>query len=466
MIRIWQSNIAARFIILLMLALILSQALALSISWDERSQALREVAKAEFLSRSASLALLLDTTPDSLRDSIVKVSNTTYTRFWIRNSGPSKPSDWWQFARKHLTEPLVAEQLDLNAGADIQGKLLDPPPRQIETAAWTDPFPNGWPTGRSAKFIYIPSPNVMGIATPLQDGTWLHAVYARPVDESPFNHQAIFSWSVTAFALCFIAVLIARGISRPLQRLAKAAERLGRGEMVAEVEETGPDDVRMTARAFNMMQHRIHRFVEDRTRMLAAIGHDLRTPLTSLRLHAEFVQDPGLQSKMLGTIEEIQTMTEAAIGYATDQSIKEQTRRVDLGALIESLCEDLIELGMDIGFSAASRIVIDCRPASLKRAVRNLIENGVRYGNRVRVHIETSDKEIVLSIHDDGPGVPEDEMDKIFMPFYRLESSRNRNTGGVGLGLAIARSVVRQHGGDIILRNMSPGLRVQVILPF
>lgn len=466
MIRVWNSNLAARFIVLLLLALVVSQLLTLSISWDERGNALREVAKTEFLSRSRSLALLLDTTPSSLRSEIVKVSNTTYAKFWIHKSGPSRPSDWWRFARGHLLEPMADGSLGEENEINARAELMDLPPSEIEaSAAWTVPLPNTWPTDRPASFIYLARLNVMGIATPLKDGSWLHAVYAKQVDESPFDRRAIFSCCVTALALCAIAILLAREISRPLQELASAAERLGRGEAIAELVESGPDDVRRTAQAFNRMQQRIHRFIEDRTRMLAAIGHDLRTPLTSLRLRTEFVTDPELQSKMLATIEEIRIMTEAAIGYARNESDKEETRAVDINALVGSLCDDLSELGMDIVFNGEGKTILYCRPAAVRRAIRNLIENAIRYGLKAQVQVKTENKDVVIEIIDEGEGIPIDEAERVFTPFYRLEVSRNRNTGGLGLGLATARSIVRQHGGDITMVNLEGGLLVKVSFP-
>ncbi|WAH61097.1 winged helix-turn-helix domain-containing protein [Pseudomonas silvicola] len=307
----WETNLTARFIFLLLLALITSQLLTLSISWDERGNALREVAKGEFLNRSASLALLLDSMPVEARDGILNVSNTTYGRFWVNTNEPRTPSQWWASAREHLLAPLSGNDHleDARLTAKVASENL--PAAHVDALAnWSTPATNLWPSPRPAKFLYLAPLNVMGIATPLKDGSWLQAVYAKPVEGSPFEKKAVFSWLVTALALSAIAALIAREISRPLKRLAEAAERLGRGEVTDDLQETGPTDIRRTAKAFNRMQLRIRRFVEDRTCMLAAIGHDLRTPLTSLRLRAEFVGDADLQAKMLGTIAEISAMTE------------------------------------------------------------------------------------------------------------------------------------------------------------
>ena len=265
--------------------------------------------------------------------------------------------------------------------------------------------------------------------------------------------------------LSVFGIIIARGMARPMRRLAVAAEALGRGEAVAPLPEAGPDDIRQTAEAFNRMQERLQRFVEDRTRMLAAIGHDLRTPITSLRLRAEFVADEETREKMLATMDEMQRMTEATLAFAREEATAEDTRTVDLSALVESLCDDLAELGQDVTFLDGPKIGYRCRPDALRRAVRNLVENAVRYGERARVSVARADDAIEIMVEDDGPGIPDGAVERVFAPFFRLENSRNRETGGVGLGLSIARTIVRHHGGDIVLANQTKGLRATISLP-
>ena len=192
---------------------------------------------------------------------------------------------------------------------------------------------------------------------------------------------------VMAVALSLIVILMVRRITRPMAQLAAAAESVGRGETVAPLAEQGPRDVRQTTRAFNQMHERLQRFVQDRTRMLAAISHDLRTPITSLRLRAEFVEDEETRAKILETLDEMQRMTEATLAFAREEAAREETRTVDLGALIESLCQDLEEMGMDVAFAGADKTPYPCRPLSLKRAVRNLVENASPR-KRARVALE------------------------------------------------------------------------------
>jgi signal transduction histidine kinase len=271
---------------------------------------------------------------------------------------------------------------------------------------------------------------------------------------------------VMAVALSVIVIFMVRRLTRPMARLAVAAERLGRGEAVPPVPEWGPADVREATRAFNRMHARLQRFVQDRTRMLAAISHDLRTPITSLRLRAEFIEDVEIRQKILETLDDMQRMAEATLAFAREEAAREDTRVVDLSALVDSVCADLSDMGQDVTFAGAPRSRYLGRPSSLKRALSNLIENAVSYGQRARVTLEGGDDEWRIVIDDDGPGIAEADIERVFAPFVRLEESRNLETGGVGLGMAISRSIVRGHGGDITLANrQGGGLRVTVRLP-
>jgi signal transduction histidine kinase len=276
----------------------------------------------------------------------------------------------------------------------------------------------------------------------------------------------LISMVLTGGSICLIVVLMVQRITRPLKKLTEVAERVGRGESITPMSEEGPIDIRQTVRAFNRMYERLQRFVQDRTRMLAAISHDLRSPITSLRLQVEIMKDQEARGKMVETLEDMQRMTEATLAFARDEASTEVSRSVDLSALIDSLCQDLTDMGMEVKFESAKKTPYTCRPISLKRAIRNLIENAVSYGGRVGVKLRQDDTEFQIVIHDDGPGIPEEDFERVFQPFVRLEESRNKKTGGIGLGMAIARSIVRKHGGDISLANtQGSGLTVTIHLP-
>ena len=472
--RWWTHSLAAQFIGLMLLALALSQGIGFLISWDERGQALKAAAKSEFFSRTASLARLLEATPPALQDDILSASGTSYSRFWVSPDGPEDAMAWRREAWTQLAKPLPSltpwgpkvpkqnKPEDRHESAQILGIGTA---TAAVTTPWTDVPAHAWPLSRPAKFLYLDAAYGMGLSAQLDGGGWLNSAYAKPTGNSFWTNQAVVSVAVTAVVLSVFGIIVARGIARPMRRLAVAAEALGRGESVAPLPEAGPDDIRNTAEAFNRMQERLQRFVEDRTRMLAAIGHDLRTPLTTLRLRAEFVADAEEREKMLATIAEVQKMTEATLAFAREESTAEGTRTVDLPALVESLCDDLAELGRDVTFQEGPKISYRCRPDALRRAVRNLVENAVRYGERARVHVARSGDGVEIVIEDDGPGIPDDAAEQVFAPFFRIENSRNPETGGVGLGLSIARTIVRHHGGDIVLANQARGLRATISLP-
>ncbi|WP_029356300.1 ATP-binding protein [Bosea sp. 117] len=472
MIGLWNRSLTARFVTIMLLALALSQGISFLLFMDERGQALYKAAKTEFLSRSASVAQVLEATPPELQADILRASNTSYTRFWVSRDFPADADNWRGTAREHLAEPLPSVA---SLAGTRSATALDPPtpvpasmvaaPLDPARASWGEMPAYAWPLSRPAKFLYLGENNGMGLAVQLKDGSWLNTAFAKKMTNGLWTTQSIISLAVTAVILSICATFIARGMTRPMRRLAVAAEALGRGETVEPLPETGPDDIRQTAVAYNLMQARLQRFVEDRTRMLAAIGHDLRTPITSLRLRAEFVSDDETREKMLSTLDELRAMTEATLAFSREQAAEEPTRNVDLTALVESLCDDLVEIGHDVVVADAPKIGYRCRADALKRAVRNLVENAVRYGGRARVSVLSSASAIEIAIEDDGPGIPADRLERVFAPFFRLEDSRSRETGGIGLGLSIARNIARHHGGDITLTNTGAGLRATISLP-
>ena len=270
----------------------------------------------------------------------------------------------------------------------------------------------------------------------------------------------------SALVIAAVAVLAARRIARPMRSLAAATSRFGLGEMVDDLPEEGPAETRETVRAFNLMRGRLDRYVRERTTMLAAVSHDLRTPITSLRLHAEFVENQETRTKIFAALDEMQRMIEDTLAFIREDMQREETRKVDLDALVDSVAADLSELGHDIAVIESGRILVACRPVALRRALRNLMENAAAYGARAVVRTERDEAEIRVVIEDEGPGIPEADLKRVFDPFVRLETSRSRDTGGSGLGLAIARSIVRGHGGGVELANRDKGgLRATIVLP-
>jgi signal transduction histidine kinase len=231
------------------------------------------------------------------------------------------------------------------------------------------------------------------------------------------------------------------------------------------VNEQGPNDVRDAAAAFNAMALRVTRTLESQRHLLSAVGHDLRTPLTAMRINLEFVEDDELRDGLMRNLDELQALTEQVLSAAKGAS-GELPRQVDLSALVESLCTDLDELGEPVSWATHAPAPISCRPNEIKRAVRNLVENAVAYGHKADVRIADSGDGYDVLVEDEGPGIPEGEHQHVFEPFVRLESSRNEDTGGTGLGLTLVKAIVEGHGGAVRLENrQGGGLRARMHLP-
>jgi signal transduction histidine kinase len=262
-------------------------------------------------------------------------------------------------------------------------------------------------------------------------------------------------------SLIFVAILIAfwtaRRLAAPIRQFARAAERLGVDLTAPPLAVRGPQELRTTIVAFNRMQDRLRRFLEDRTQMLAAISHDLRAPLARLRLRAELVADDEQQRKMFDDLEVMNAMIDSTLAFARDDSRQEPRRLVDLGVLVGDVCEDVADAGGKACYSGPRGIDVRCRPTLIRRAVANLVDNAIKYGHAARVRITSDTDRVVIVVDDDGPGIPPAEQEKVFAPFYRIDAARDPGNAGVGLGLSIARTVAREHGGDVTLKNRDGG---------
>jgi len=228
---------------------------------------------------------------------------------------------------------------------------------------------------------------------------------------------------------------------------------------------TGPSEVARTVNAFNVMQQRLSRFVSDRLAMLAAISHDLRTPITAARIRAEMIDDGEVKDAIVRSLTEMQYITETTLSFAHDETVSEEPRTIDLASLVEAVADDLNAAGQTIAVAGNDSLQYRCRPMLLRRALTNLMSNATKYGKRARVALHFTTEQARITVDDEGPGLPQDQLEKVFEPFVRVDQSRNSETGGIGLGLSIARTVVRAHGGEVTLRNVSGGLRAEVVLP-
>jgi signal transduction histidine kinase len=310
-----------------------------------------------------------------------------------------------------------------------------------------------------------PPPERMVVSIPMGDGRWLNARVSMP-GPPVLPWLSLFSGGVAAVTLLLASIWIGRRVATPLQRLSEAARSMRRGEPAPPVPETGPAAVRDATRSFNAMSQRLLSTLEGQRAMMAAIAHDLRTPIATLRLRAEFVGDEEAKARLLETLAEMQAMTEAVLDTVRTGATGEIARAMDVAALSESLATDMAEIGGSVTFIAGAPVRCICRANGIRRALRNLIENALRYGKRARVSVAAHGEVAQILVEDDGPGVPDGDMERVFAPFARLEQSRSRETGGYGLGLSIARLIARGHGGDVTLANIAGGgLRATLSLP-
>jgi len=248
--------------------------------------------------------------------------------------------------------------------------------------------------------------------------------------------------------------------------LADAAEALGKDINRPPLAESGPTEIRQAARAFNTMQTRLVRFIDERTRIFAAMSHDLKTPITRMRLRADLLDDDEARQRFEADLKEMETMVTYTLEFMRGMGAQEARHEIDVTALLESLQSDNEAMGRSVCVEGQALAPYPARVSLLKRCLTNLIDNAVLYGQRASIQVQDTPACLTIRVLDEGPGIPEGELQKVFEPFYRLEQSRSRETGGTGLGLAIARNIAHMHGGDIVLRNRpARGLEAVLTLP-
>jgi signal transduction histidine kinase len=440
----WPRSLAGRTATILVLVLVVVQGVGLTIHGLDRQELQRLADGRDLGTRAAALYRAVVTSPPEAWQTLIQTADTQAGEHYsLENAfprdelGPASPAD------QRLIRPYL--------GFGAVPQPLRPKSVPIRGA-------------------YEPGHTLL-IAAQLPDDRWL-VVRAKPPTDRPW-HSARFLLAFTimtlsAAALSFWAVT---RMTAPLRVLADAADRLGRDVNAAPLPEEGPTEVAQAAAAFNTMASRIRRFVADRTFLLTAIGHDLKTPITRLKLRAEWMDDDEQRRKMLADLDELEAMVQATLAFGRDVAGSEPANKLDLPALLRTVMDEASDARPSANaclcYEGPETLPILARPVALKRACANLIGNALAYGGTARVQVKPPESGIVLVyIDDDGPGIPPAEMDRVFEPFYRLETSRNRETGGTGLGLPITRNILRAHGGDITLANrQGGGLRATITLP-
>jgi len=461
--RIFPRSLKGQLIVLTLVALLFSQVASFLFILDDHKSRISNVWFHNILERIATVKDVIEATPNDLHSKIIKSANIWALKFTI----DPKPA---VIAGEETASGNLQDQMERAFGAKASQVKLSLDASLSEESLLEQLFGDLWLDIKRTLFPKRPlvpppvRPSYAHVSIPLQSGDWLNVVVTQRVFAPPATPLLVQFATMAALSAIGIILVLGR-LTRPLRELGHAASALGRGETSAKLDEKGPREVVETIRAFNEMQDRLTTFVHDRVKMLAALGHDLRTPITTLRLRAEFIEDEEIREPILQTLDEMFEMAEASLSFAREEAAQEQTRLVDVGALTSSVCADLADTGQAVTCADNGSFAVRCRPVALKRALRNIIENAVAYGQRARVAAGWQDGAVQIVVDDDGPGIADGDMEKVFKPFVRLEQSRNRDTGGVGLGLAIARSIIRSHGGDIALQNRPEG-GLRVILTF
>lgn len=447
---IWRllRSLRVQLVLLIIISLGVAQFVSLWLFADERSLAIRAALGFEAAGRAANVARLIEEAPADLRPSIIRAANSPLVRFDLGTKPLVQHSD---HSDGGLVETRVRALLNDSYSRDIRVEL-----HQIQGAIL--PLPN---LSHEMTEMHLAmmrgelSAIEMNLSISIAGGQWLNVStrFERPPIQWPL--YSMLTFGLTAMALLVaVSWFVMTGLLGPLRRLARASERLGRGEDIDALPERGPQEVRELTAGFNRMQDRLTRFVADRTRVLAALGHDLRSPLTAMRVHSEMVEEDETRESLVATVEEMQSMVEATLTFAKGLSGNEPMQDVDLQSFLEALRGDMV---VPFVLSDGPEVTVRLRPNAIRRALRNVIENAVRYGGSATLGWISAEGEIEISVIDRGPGIPTAELERVFDPFFRLEESRSMETGGHGLGLSIARSILRAQGGEISLANHPDG---------
>lgn len=325
------------------------------------------------------------------------------------------------------------------------------------------------PVSRAPGLPYdrIRNPDAYFVGVRLADGSWILGIaLQRFWGFYPFERLLLQIMMLTLWVVA-VSMIASRQLSRPIEDLADSVRQLGHQPPSAAIEEAGPREIRLVARTINGMQAQIQRFIAYRTTMLAAISHDLRTPLTRIRLRGEYIDDRKQQANLFRDVDEMQAMIDGALAFFRDDAAGEASTMFDLPGLLQTIAYDYSDQGHAVDYHGPNKACYVGRLYALKRVFTNLVENSIKYGTPPTIDLEQQkDGSLIVYVRDRGPGISQEALPRVFDPYFRVDTSRNRQTGGVGLGLTSAQAIVRSHGGEIEMENREGGgLEVRVLLP-
>ncbi|MFL9923376.1 ATP-binding protein [Herbaspirillum lusitanum] len=462
-------SIANRVFVILLAGIVVSIAATTWLASNERKSTLRELRFQHLAERIEQIVWSVDDIPPAQREIVLQAAGNFGFEANIA-------SDAKEIGSSVSTGPLIDilkerlgrdRQIAVQRETNCASRILPPEARRAAAQGRELSTPVApMPQRETCRVVYVS----------LHDQALLRLRLHMPGEPPPGRGRGRDSFSpdglpyVVLFLvlIAILAYLVSKMAARPIRRLADAASDLGRDIDRAPLAETGPTEIRQAAHAFNAMQARIRRQIQHRTHMLAAITHDLQTPLTRLRLRLEKVGEPELQQKLIDDLGVMQGMVREGLDLARSMDSSEKIQALDIDSLLDSVCADAADAGQDVSFEGSTRAFVMAQTGALRRCLTNLIDNACKYGQRARVSVSLMPEQqrIAIRIRDSGPGIPEAELDAVFEPFYRLETSRSRDTGGTGLGLTIALNIAENHHGRLTLRNPAEGgLEVMLDLP-
>ncbi len=462
-------SLFSRLVLVLLGVLLTAQLISFAIHMVERGEALSQASGMQAAQRIADIVRLLDPLDAAERRRIVSVFSAPPLTIKLDQHPPivQEPG-----ASQSTRAALFSAVLQRYLGDGRTAAVAVTQAQAIPTPAWSKGGPMGmgahppW-MAPGAAMHFGSAPGLSFIAQMrLRDGALVTFDSRQSEQSAGWPYRLLASLAVLLAAVIAVSLVAVRWATRPLNALADAADELGRNINRAPLPETGPLEVTRAARAFNTMQARLVRYLREHTAMLAAMSHDLKTPITRLRLRAELLEDGELKNKIAQDLEEMESLVRATLDFMRGVESAEKVQPLDMMALLASLQADAGELGGQVTIEGNASGPYLGRPQALKRCLGNLIDNALKYGKATTVIIEDDRQALVIRIQDQGPGIPEAELDRVFEPFYRIEGSRSRDTGGTGLGLTIARSVAQLHGGTLLLHNLQEGgLEAVLTLP-
>ncbi|MDB5410519.1 MAG: histidine kinase [Rhodospirillales bacterium] len=453
-IALWpRDSIARRFALTVVLAVVVTWSLVGLFELFGGVWAQPTLERSGLLDQAADMVRIIEAAPPPIREHLASAATTRAFRVgWYPATSPvstvleqttdEAPERSRAVLEKLLDDRLVAVILKPNGPSDA---LMATPEFRDEHTKY---------------------PHAYVLAVRYSDGSWLVFTVPEKLWGLPWQERWAIWLGFLTVSIGIVSTIATRQLVRPIRKFAEAIRLFGTNPQAPPIAETGPRELTSVITSFNEMQAQIQKFVAYRTAMLAAISHDLRTPLTRIRLRGELIEDEAQQARLFRDVDELQTMVDGALAFFRGDADEEAVTSFDLPGVLQTIANDYADQDIEIAYAGPSHAVYRGRPFALKRAFTNLIENAVKYGTPPTIELACQEKTITILVRDQGPGISTEALERVFTPFYRLESSRNRTTGGVGLGLTAALAIVRGHGGDIVLSNLpAGGLGALVTLP-